>query len=181
MKNRACRYFLLLFASLLVSACAFDGAGHPKPEYDYQAKPGDPEFFLESQFGMRTEFGAKMLATAGYDDCIGLQRVAYMQAMDSYLRRTDLPGPWKIAAPANEPFLIAGQWSMYGSKVFDYRTKEWSEISGSSCRLDGKIIPAPAAGQKYRVRLTGKGNTCDLSVTLLDGTPVETVPVCKHF
>lgn len=167
---------------MVLHACAIDGAGHPKPEYDYRAKPNDPEFFLESDFGMRTEFKAKIHTVHGEDGCLDTQRVAFMQKMDSYLRRADLPGPWKIAAPANEPVLIAGQWAQFATSSYNSWTRERLVTLPASCPWKAKIM-TPLPGAKYKVRLSSAGAlACELSISLLDGTPVETrdAPSCAQ-
>jgi hypothetical protein len=60
------------------------GAGYPKPEYSYVGAADDPEFFLESDFGVSTQFTAKTSISDEDDLCGQGLRVAYLQAMDSY-------------------------------------------------------------------------------------------------
>lgn len=172
--------FLAVVATFSLAACAYDGAGYPKPEYNHIGQAGDPEFFLESQFGTSTQFKAKLDA-APDDDCVGTQRVAYLQAMNSFFRRPDAPGPWKFVAPAGKPVLIAGQWVRYSTSGFDYLSKTNLVFPGGSCPWAAKTM-IPQAGATYLVRLSGVGPTCELSIKAADGSPVEThdAPNCAR-
>lgn len=163
-----------LMVSPWLSGCAYDGAGYPKPEYNYAAKAGDPEIFFESEFGTSSQFKAKIETVQDGDDCLDTKRVAYLQQMDSYLRRADAPGPWKIAAPADKPILIAGQWTRYSSAGYDYLSQRKTVMPATSCPWAAKIL-TPKPGAKCRVRLSNAGPMrCALSITATDGSPVET-------
>jgi hypothetical protein len=171
---------VMIFSSLV--GCAYDGAGYPKPEYNYASKTDDPELFLESEFGTSSQFKAKIDSVQDNDDCLDTQRVAYLQQMDSYLRRADAPGPWKFAAPADKPILIAGQWTHYSSAGYDHLSKRKTVMPATSCPWAAKIL-TPKPGAKYRVRLFKAGPmACSLSVTSMDGAPVETkdAPNCAR-
>ena len=163
-----------MMAAFWLGGCAYDGAGYPKPEYNYTPKPGDPEFFFESEFGINSQFKAKTEAVQDGDGCLDTKRVAYLQQMDSYLRRADAPGPWKIAAPVDKPILIAGQWTRYSSAGYDYLSQRKTVTPATSCPWVAKIL-TPKPGAKYRVRLSNAGPMmCALSITSMDGSPVET-------
>lgn len=177
---KSLRLLGVVTAACWLVGCAYDGAGYPKPEYNHVAQAGDPEFFLESRFGTSTQFKAKINAAVD-DDCLGAERVAYLQAMDSYLRRADAPGPWKITAPAGKPILIAGQWVRYSTTGFGYLSKTNLVFPGGSCPWAAKTM-TPVAGAKYVVRLSGVGPACELSITTIEGAPVDThdAPNCAR-
>ncbi len=182
LKNRFSAPSLALLAAFWLAGCAYDGAGYPKPEYNYAAQAGDSEFFFESEFGTNSQFKAKTEAVQDGDDCLDTKRVAYLQQMDSYLRRADAPGPWKIAAPADKPILIAGQWTRYSSAGYDYLSQRKTVMPATSCPWAAKIL-TPKPGARYRVRLFKAGPmACSLSVTSMDGAPVETkdAPSCAR-
>jgi hypothetical protein len=173
------RHLILLTTAsvtISISGCGTDGIVHRRPQYDYQAQPGDPVFFLESTFGTQTEFKAKIESVRADDDCLGTERVAYMQRMDAALRRDDVPGPWTISAPANKPILIAGQRLRYTSDQYDFRSKVTRSTPPLSCPWVAKIM-TPQTGAKYKVRLSSSIEdwVCVLSITQLDGKPVETM------
>ncbi len=147
-----------------------------KPEYSYVAKSGDPELFFESEFGTTTNFSAKINAVGDGARCsAGLKRVAYKQAMDSYYRDPEAPGPWKIAAPADTPILVTGHWFVYGltsSSTVNGLTSTTS-YPNTSCRVVEQIF-TPKANEKYLVRLTkGPFGACAMAVTKMDGSAVE--------
>jgi len=166
---------------LFLSACGMYGAGYPKPEYNYAGAPDDPVFYFESDFGVNTQFRAKINLASDEMPCALGQRVAYLQAMDSYYRDPDAKGPWKISAPADQPIVIAGQWSSYGSQSYSSldRTKTWHP--GASCQWVGKML-TPRKGASYRVRARNAGPLrCDMEITSMDGAAVgvQTVPTCQ--
>lgn len=180
--NLPARSLTLLVAFHWLAGCAYDGAGYPKPEYNYVPQAVDPEFFLESEFGTSSQFKAKIDTVQDSDDCLDTKRVAYLQQMDSYLRRADAPGPWKIAAPHDKPILIAGQWMHYSSAGYDYLSQRKTVMPATSCPWVAKIV-TPKSGAKYRVHLSKAGPmACALSITSMDGSPVETkdAPNCTR-
>jgi hypothetical protein len=149
------------------------GAGYPKPEYSYAARSIDPVFYFESGFGTATNFKAKVNPTDDGEGCRSTKRVAYMQRMDSYYRSADLPGPWTISAPANEPILIAGQWAHYSSSSYDYLSRSKIVYLGNICPWAAKVV-TPMAGAKYKVQLSSPAPmVCTLTITSMDGSPVK--------
>ena len=177
------KFILITVLGISLFGCGAYGVSYPKPEYNYVAQSNDPEFFFESQFSTNTQFKAKLNAIPERDNCLETMRVAYLQKMDSYFRHPDTPGPWKIAAPAGQPILIAGQWMRYGTtnSIVVGSIKTTQIFPGSSCPWVAKTM-TPIAGAKYLVRLSGVGPTCELPISSMDGASVETknAPNCAR-
>lgn len=158
----------LVFLGLMiaVSGCVT----RPKPQYDYVGQPGDPEFLLESDFGVDSNFMALQDPEAYNNSCMVRQRVAYLQAMDSYYKNSNLPGPWKIVSPAGKAIVISGGWSKYGTTSYSGSYKTIS--AGTRCVLANKLIIGER-DKKYRVHLReGVNGYCSLDVSALDGSSV---------
>lgn len=176
------RLILTFISAFLLSACSMYGAGYPRPEYSYVGAADDPEFFLDSDFGVSTQFTAKTSISDEDDPCGQGRRVAYLQAMDSYYRDPDAKGPWKISAPANQPIVITGQWTRYGTQVYEPATRTTRLYLPSSCPVVAKKL-TPVKGGRYRIHLRNAGALrCDMDVATLDGSSiaVQDVPTCAN-
>lgn len=176
------RLILTFISAFLLSACGMYGAGYPKPEYSYVGAADDPELFFESDFGVGTQFTAKTSISGEDDPCLRGQRIAYLQAMDSYYRDPDAKGPWKIFAPANQPIVITGQWTLYGTQSYDPATRTTRSYAPSSCPVVAKKL-TPVKGGRYRIHVRDAGPLrCAIDIATLDGASiaVQEVPVCAN-
>lgn len=171
----------VLLTALLVGACGSYGVSYPKPTYRYEGVAGDAEFHFESDFGTDTQFMAKTLGATDQPQCMaGAKTIGYLQQPDSYFRKADDRGPWKISAPTDSPILIAGYWWTYGRTDITSLVgggTQTSVVRGESCRAQVMLV-TPRKDGKYLVRLTRHdGRACRMSITNLDGSPAAEASV----
>lgn len=163
------RIVLALGLLAFLSACVT----RPKPQYDYVGAPDDPVFVLESDFGIDTYFSVQIDPSKNVNLCKSRQSVAYMQTMDSYYRSSSLKGPWKLAAPADQPMVISAGWNQY--PVMSPNGKGVI-TPARGCAAENKLLVGEK-GKQYRAYLRkGADGGCALDITSLDGSPVETKP-----
>jgi hypothetical protein len=173
-------YIVALVTVLLLVGCGSYGVTYPKPTYKYVGESEDPVLSFTSDFGTATNFLVKIKNARDEPKClVGTERVAFLQEIDSYFRHPELPGPWKISAPANNPILIASNWFMYGTETVypgALGGMSMKTITPSqSCPFTVKIF-TPKAGEHYLIRLNNAGNrTCSLSIEYEDGSPVDAI------
>ena len=160
-----------LVIALGAAACLSACVTYPKPEYRYTAQAGDPEFSLTSDFGVDSEFRVQTDPGNG-QSYTPAERVAYMQAMDSYTRDASAKGPWKFSTPVDLRVVISGRWFKYGSSSTMGNMK--TIYASTACTWQSKSF-MPVQGGRYQVHLRDAGRKgCELEITAADGSPVST-------